>query len=219
MKEKHKTPPARRRYHAPRRIESAARTRLEVVVAARDAFERVGWGGTTVAAVAESAHVSPKTIEALYGTKAALLRAAVDFAIRGDVEDVEMPRRPEIAEIERAASAGEMLNLHARLVRDVNVRSAAIARAVEEASAVDPQVEALWHRMNDDRRYAVRWAARTVSGKPGFNRELARRDVEATFWVGLGWETYRLLTEQMGLSARGFERWLRSHYRQLLHDE
>lgn len=216
MEEKFGRQPARRRYHAPRRIESAAHTRLEIVAAARDAFERLGWGGTTVAAVAESAHVSPKTVEALYGTKAALLRAAVDFAIRGDIADVEMPQRPEIAEIEAAASAGEMLNLHARLVLDVNGRSAAIARAVEEASAVDPQVEALWERMNDNRRYAVRWAARTVSVKPGFNRELSRRDVETVFWIALGWETYRLLIEHVGLTSRGFERWLRSHYRQLL---
>jgi AcrR family transcriptional regulator len=216
MEQMQETPPARRRYHAPRRIESAARTKLEIVAAARDAFERFGWGGTTLATVAENAHVSPKTIEALYGTKAALLRAAVDFAIRGDVEDVEMPQRPAIAEIEAATSASEMLNLHARLVRDVNGRSAAIARAVEEASAVDPQVEALWQRMNDNRRYGVRWAARTVSGKSGFNRELPRRDVETIFWIALGWETYRLLTEHMGLTSRGFERWLRSHYRQLV---
>jgi len=209
--------PQRRRYHAPRRIAGAARTRSAIVAAARVEFEQLGWGGATVAAVAERAQVSPKTVEALYGTKASLLQAAVDFAIRGDVDDVEMPQRPQIAQIEAAASAGEMLDLHARLIRDVNGRSAAIARAVEEASVVDPQVEALWQRMNDNRRYAVRWAARTVSDKPGFNRELSRREVDAIFWIAIGWETYRLLVEQMGLTSRGFERWLRSHYRQLLH--
>jgi len=212
-------PPSRRRpYHAPRRIAGAARTRAAVVAAARVEFERLGWGGATVAGVAERAKVSPKTVEALYGTKAALLRAAVDFAIRGDVEDVEMPQRPQIARIEAAASAAKMLDLHARLIREVNGRSAAIARAVEEASASDSQVAALWQQMNENRRYAVRWAARTVSGKPGFNRELRRREVETIFWVAIGWETYRLLIEHTGLTPAGFERWLRSHYRQLLRD-
>jgi AcrR family transcriptional regulator len=208
----------RRPYHAPRRIAGAARTREAVVAAARVEFERLGWGGATVAAVAERADVSPKTVEALYRTKAALLQAAVDFAIRGDVEEVGMPQRPEIARIEAAASAAEMLDLHARLIREVNGRSAAIARAVEEASAIDSQVGALWQRMNDNRSYAVRWATRTVSGKPGFNRELKRREVETIFWVAIGWETYRLLIEHAGLTPGGFERWLRSHYRQLLRD-
>jgi AcrR family transcriptional regulator len=49
--------------------------------------EAHGWAATTVAAVAADAAVSPKTIQALFGTKATLLAAAVDYAIAGDVAE------------------------------------------------------------------------------------------------------------------------------------
>ena len=48
-------------------------------------------------ALAEAAGVSVKTVEALFGTKAALLEEVVRFAIRGDLEDVEMPQREAVA--------------------------------------------------------------------------------------------------------------------------
>jgi hypothetical protein len=36
--------------------------------------------------------------------------------------------------------------------------------------------------------------------------------VEATFWVALDWGTYRTLTAHAGLSAAGYEEWLRGYY-------
>lgn len=206
----------RRRYHAPRRLATAARTRAAVVAAAKAEFERLGWAGATIPAIADVAAVSPKTVVALFGTKATLLQAAVDYSIRGDLKAVEMPQRAEISAMEAATSATEMLDLHARLVREVNGRSAAIARTVEDASRSDDQVAALWERMSHNRRFGVQWATRTITTKRGFEDALGRREVETIFWIAIGWETYRLLTEHAALTPTGFERWLRSHYRQLV---
>ena len=44
------------------------------MAAAKDVFERLGWSGTTMRAVADQAGVSVKTVEALYRTKAELLK-------------------------------------------------------------------------------------------------------------------------------------------------
>jgi AcrR family transcriptional regulator len=206
----------RRRYHAPRRLAGAARTRAAIVSAAKTEFERLGWSGATIPTIAEGAGVSPKTVVALYGTKARLLQAAVEYAIRGDLAAVEMPQRPQITAMEATRSAAEMLDLHAKLVREVNGRSAAIARTVEDAARTEPAVAELWTRMDDNRRFGVRWAARTVATKQGFDCTLRRREVEEIFWIAIGWETYRLLTEHAALTPAAFERWLRFHYRQLL---
>lgn len=164
-------------------------------------------------AVADTAGVSLKTVEALYGTKAVLLAAAVDFAIRGDAEPVEMPQRPVVERMQQAADAPRFLDLHAAHVSSVNARSAPIAAAVEQAAAADAAVAALWARMNANRAYAVRWASELVLAKPGRRPGLARVDVEATFWMALDWGTYRTLTTQAGLSRSDFERWLRRLYR------
>lgn len=203
----------KRSYRAPRREEAAARTRLAVVVAARDLFAQAGWAGTTMRAVADRAGVSLKTVEALFGTKAALLQTAVDLAIRGDLDPLPIPQREVVRRMEAAPDAPTMLRLHAAHVRRVDERSAALAWAVEHAAAGDPAVAALWERMNRNRRFGVRWAAATLLAKPGRRRGLRRADVEASFWVALDWGTYRTLTRHAGLSPERFESWLRRFYR------
>jgi AcrR family transcriptional regulator len=182
------------------------------VAAARDVFERRGWAGMTVREVAAAAGVSQKTIEAVFGTKAALLKAAVDYAIRGDVEALPIARRESVHEMEQASDAAEMLRLHARHLRFINARSARIAAVVEQAVAADPAVQAIWREMNDNRAYGVGWATETLLRKPGRRPRLRRDYVESIFWVALEWGTYRTLTEQAGLDDAAYERWLQGYY-------
>ena len=204
---------SRRAYHAPQRAAAAVRTRELIVHAGREVFEEHGWAATTVRAIAERAGVSPKTVEAGFGTKAVLLQAAVDLAIRGDTGPVQMPQREVVARIERAPSASAMLDRHAGHVRTINERSARIAWVVEQASSDDPVVEALWNGMNENRSYAVEWATTLLLRKPGRRPGLRQPDVEAAFWVALDWGTYRTLTRYGGLTPTAYEKWLRRYYR------
>jgi hypothetical protein len=66
--------------------------------------------------------------------------------------------------------------------------------------------------MNQNRTYAVRWAAATLTAKPGLRPGLTPAEAEATFWVALDWGTYRTLTRHAGLSPDRFEAWLRDFY-------
>ena len=193
--------PQSRAYRSPRRAAASAQTRLEIVRAAKELFEERGWAGTTVPAVAIGAGVSTKTVEALYGTKAALLRASVDYAISGDLVAVPMPQRESVARMERAPSAVAMLDLYAAHVTSINARSARLAGAVEHAAAADPVIADLWHQMNTNRTFGVRWAVETLLAKPDRRRPLARRDVETTFWVAIDWGTFRTLTQHSRLSG------------------
>ena len=206
----------KRRYHAPQRAAAAARTRVAIIRSAKEQFEERGWAGTTFRSIAEAVGVSVKTVEALFGTKASLLKLAVDYAIRGDVDPVPMVRRRTVGEMEAAPDAETMLKLHARHLRTINERSARIAWTVEHAAAGDKAVAPLWEQMNANRRFGVRWAAETFLAKPGRRRGLRKRNVEAIFWNALDWGTYRTLTEHAGLSPDEFERWLESYYRSTL---
>jgi AcrR family transcriptional regulator len=206
---------SRRRYHAPRRAAAAARTRERVVVSAKRAFEDRGWAGATIPLVAARAGVSHQTVEAIFGTKAALLKAVVDFSIRGDVGALPLRRREAFAAMEAAPDAASMLDVHASLVRGVSERSAWIAWVVEHAAASDRRVAQLWRTMTANRRSGVEWAAATVLGKPGAPAA-PRPHVENVFWVALDWGTYRTLTRERDLDPAAFEAWLRSYYRGML---
>ena len=167
-----------RSYSSPSREEAAKQTRLAVVTAGQRLFTSRGWAGTTMRVVAGEAGVSLKTVEALFGTKAALLEEVVRFAIRGDLEDAKMPERQAVARMEAAPDARAMLRLHAAHLRAVNQRSAGLAWTVEQAVPSDATVARLWDQMNKNRTYAVDWAASTLLVKPGrraFDGDWSRR--------------------------------------------
>ena len=122
--------PPSRPYHAPQRAAAAARTREAIVTAAKDAFERLGWPGATMHGIADQAGVSVKTVEALYRTKAELLKHVVDYAIAGDLRPIPILGREPVAAMQAAPDAPAMLDLHARQVTDIAERSAQVSWVV-----------------------------------------------------------------------------------------
>ena len=207
----HQKQRARRTYRAPLRADGAARTRLLITRAAKESFEKQGWSGATVATIANAAGVSQSTVEAVFRTKPDLLQAAVDYAIRGDIEPLPIRGRPITMQIEAAPDAVSMLELHAAHLRGVHGRSARLAFVVEQAAKSDKRVAALWRRMNRNRQDGVEWATRTLLSKPRVTH-LAAADVETTFWVALDWGNYRLLTDYVGLSADDYQHWVLDYY-------
>ena len=202
----------KRRYDASRRQAAALARKERIVAAAKQVFEEQGWGGATMRGIAKSAGASPKTVEALFGTKAALLQTVVEYAIRGDLEPVGMPERPSVQQMEAVPDAAGMVALHAAHLRVVNARSARVARVVEQAASGDAAVAALWARMNENRAFGVRWAAATLLAKPGRRARLTRRQAETSFWVALDWATFVTLTDYAGMSHDEYEAWLRRYY-------
>src|SRR6266851_1259266 len=154
MAEKSKRP-----YHAPNREAAAAERRGAIIAAAKRTFEIRGWAGATMATIAADARVSQKTVEAHFGTKSALLRSVVDYAIRGDT-----------------------LDIHSSHVRSIVERTAGVAWVVEHAAAGDPDVRELWQRMTNNRRSGVNWATNALLAKPDHDPTLQRAHIKNTFW-------------------------------------
>jgi AcrR family transcriptional regulator len=69
----------RRAYHSPLRADQAGQTRRRVLESARRLFVQQGYAGTTVAAVAADAGVSPETIYISLGGKRGLLEGVIDI--------------------------------------------------------------------------------------------------------------------------------------------
>jgi TetR/AcrR family transcriptional regulator, regulator of autoinduction and epiphytic fitness len=208
--------PLKRAYDAPRRAASAARTREAIVTAAKDAFERLGWSGATMRGIAGQAGVSVKTVEALYRTKAELLKTAIDYAIAGDLRPIPILGRESVAAMSAAPDAPTVLDLHARHARSISQRAASILWVAEQASPAHPEVARLWAQSIDNRRTGAQWAAATLLTKPGVPPHVSQRYAEDVFWIAIDFGTYRSLTLGRGLSPAGFETWIRNYYRKML---
>src|SRR5690348_2474973 len=100
-----------RSYDASGRAEGAVRNRLKITRAAKDSFERHGWSGATIGLIAKRAGVAQSTVEAVFGTKRALLEAAVDYSIRGDVDPLPISEREVTRKIDEAPDPITMLEL------------------------------------------------------------------------------------------------------------
>jgi AcrR family transcriptional regulator len=210
--------PIKRPYHAPQRAAAAARTREAVAAAAKDAFERLGWSGATMRSIADQAGVSVKTVEALYRTKAELLKEVVDYTIAGDLLPIPVLARESVAAMEAAPDAPAMVGLHARHTRAISEHAAPIFWVVEQAAPAHQDVARLWAQMCDNRRTGARWAATTLLTKPGLPPHLSQDYAEEVFWIAIDPGTYRSLTLGRGLSPAGFETWIRNFYvKMLLH--
>lgn len=205
----------RRPYHAPRRAAAAEKTRKAILRAAKRRFERHGWPGTTIAAIADDAAVSPKTIEALFGTKAALLGTVVDYAIRGDTGKLPIIRRQSVRAMESAPDAPTMLERHAEHVVTINARSARIAWVIESAAGGDRQMATLWAQMTHNRRFGSRWAAQTLLTKPGARADLTLDEAAHDFMVTIDWGTYRTLAGELKLNTQQVKDWIRRYYQRM----
>ena len=200
---------ARREYHSPLRRSQAEQTRAAVLDAATRLFSKNGWAGTGVRDIAAEAGVSVETVYAAVGTKAQVLKQALDVAIVGDDEPVDLTARPEF----QAMSAGDLrarIAAAADLSATVNARTVGLLRALREAAAREPALAARLEEARSGHRATVRAGATRVAG----------RTVDGTeadgLWAVLSPETFELLTASAGWSTQQYRRWLAGAMESLL---
>ena len=197
----------RRRYESPRRREQAAATRQAILEAAEQLFAERGYVGTSVAEIAEEARVALKTVYAVFGTKAEVLRGLWNLRMRGDEEPVPMAERPWFREIVDEPNPRRRLALVARNARIVRDRTAHVTEIVRQAAPADEQIATLWERFQRE-FYEL--------GVRGIVETLERDGVLAadlTTASDIGWtlthpDLYQLLVRQRGWNPQAYERWL-----------
>ena len=197
----------RRRYESPRRREQAAATRQAILEAAERLFAEQGYVGTSVAEIAEEARVALKTVYAVFGTNAEVLRGLWNLRMRGDEEPVPMAERPWYREIVDEPDPRRRLALVARNVRIVRERTAHVTEIVRQAAPADEQIAALWERFQREfYEVGVRGIVETLERNGALAADL-------TTASDIGWtlshpDLYQLLVRQRGWSAEAYERWL-----------
>jgi AcrR family transcriptional regulator len=200
-----------------------------ILRAAKEQFEARGWAATTMRSIAMSAGVSPKTVEALFATKPALLEATLLAGLGGESADTDTGDlavlRPEAVlelrgearrELERAPDAATMLEIHAALGLEVNARAASICWAVDTAVASDERLAAIGARLTAVHLFGARWLAAVLLRKPGVRADLTLREAEETFLIAIDWNTYRALTAKGDMGPQEVQAWVTRYYRRML---
>jgi AcrR family transcriptional regulator len=197
----------RRKYDNSRRRADAAARQRRIIEAAAVLFVEQGFGATSIDQIAAAADVSPQTIYATYGSKAAVLSRAIDVAVVGDYEARPLVDRiPVLAEV---SGAGHRLHFAAgaQFVRALHERVAPLMRVMEQAAATDPGLQELRMRLiREIHEDLVTWVAQL--GPTALRPDLTEsRATDVIFTIQSPW-VYSMLTADLGWSPDDYERWL-----------
>jgi AcrR family transcriptional regulator len=198
----------RRPYRSELRARQARGTRRAVVEAATGLFVARGYADTTLDAVAAAAGVSRRTVVNAVGGKAALLALAWDFSLVGDDEPVPMADRPAVLAILASTDPAESVRRWARMIAEVEERSAPIGRVLEAAADVDAEATALLAKADTERLEGTRAFAHHLVAIDGLGPGVTPERAADAFWALTDGTLYRRLVLDRGWSTADFATWL-----------
>jgi AcrR family transcriptional regulator len=197
----------KRRYHSPRRREQAAATRREILETAQGLFESRGYAATTMSAIASEANVALKTVYVAFESKSGVLRALWHLRLRGDEDDVPVAERDWYRAVLAQPDPERQLRLLAHNSRVVKLRIAALIDVIRAAAPADPDIDALWRRINSDFHGIQRAVVESLHAKNALRPELDVDRATDMLWSINFSNLWQLLVGERGWSPDDYERW------------
>jgi AcrR family transcriptional regulator len=190
-------------YRSDRRAAQAHRTRRRIIDAAALTFLERGYAGATMRAIAAAAQVAVPTVELGFGTKARLLKAAIDVAIAGDDEPVPVVDRARADTARKARTAAEFLAVAADVIAAAQSRSAGLVLAVFEGARTDLELAALATQLTDQRSATARWLIDALAAIEPPSAD----DPVDELWLLMDPAIYDRLIRHRGWTPQRYERW------------
>jgi AcrR family transcriptional regulator len=189
----------------------AALTRSVILEVARRRFAEQGYTGTGVRTIAEEAGVSVQTLYSAFGSKQGLLLALVDMGREqtGGLRTWEL--------IERSEDPLEIVELAARLRRQILELCGDIVTTLREGAAGDPEAAAVNEEGHRRTREGIAHMCTRLQAldalRPGLALKRAVDQVAALFSADI----YEELTgHRSGWSPDEYEQWLYERLREVL---
>ena len=199
---------AKRRYDSPRRREQAAATRRQILRAAQQLFERQGYAAASIAGIAEAAGVSVKTVYLAFESKSGLLRGLWHLLLRGDQDHAPVGERAWFREVLDEPDPVSQLRLNTRNSLAVKTRAGAVLQVIRDAASADPELGALWARIQTEFRDNQRAVVESLAEKGALRADLDVSTATDVLWALNHPSLYWLLVGERGWRPERYERWL-----------
>lgn len=198
---------SKRPYKSPRRRAQADATRRDILETAQRLFEANGYAATTMAEIAKEAGVALKTVYLAFRTKSGLLRTLWNLLLRGDESDRPVAERRWYLDVLEENDPERQLRLNARNSAAGKRRISAILEVIRSAAAVDPDVGALWQRIQTDYHGNQRAIVERLHERGHLDPAL---DVERStdiLWTLNHPNNWQLLVIDRGWTPEQYEQW------------
>ena len=207
-----------RAYRSAQRAAQAHHTRQRIIAAATEQFASAGYPATTMRSIAAAAGVSVASIELAFGTKAQLLKTAIDVAIAGDHDPVAVLDRDWATAAQATATVEEFLTAIACTLRPAMTRSAGLVVAAFDAAGTDPALRELAGQLATQRAATVAWIIDGIAGRAALRAGLTRRHAIDQVWLLMDPAVYQRLTRYRGWNPADYQTWFTATITRLLLD-
>jgi AcrR family transcriptional regulator len=197
----------RRSYHSPRRQAQAEATRREILEAAMRLFERDGYAGTTMAAIAAEAGVALKTVYVAFETKSGVLRALWNLRLRGDRAELPVAQQEWYRQVVEEPDSERQLRLNARNSRERKLSIAPLFDVIRSAALVEPDIAALWERIQTEFHANQRVVAETLAARDALRDGLDVERAADILWTINHPSVWQLLVGERGWTPEQYEAW------------
>lgn len=184
-------------------------TEAKIAEAATALFCTQGYVDTTMASIAAAAGVAVQTLYLRHGSKAAVLSAALDVAIAGDADPVQLVDRPADFYVRamEEPDARRAIATWAHGARSICDRSHRLYQVIRSASA-DPDVAKVLEKNRHDRAAGHRALSDALTTKVGYDSSVPpQRAADLLYALGTE-DAYLLFVVDRGWDVDEWERWV-----------
>ena len=210
----------KRRYDATRRRAQARQNQRRMIDSAARLFAERGYAATPLTDIAADADVAIQTLYVTFGTKANLLKQAIDVSLAGDHLPVPVSERGFARQMIAEPDPGRALAIYAAHARQVAERAGGLLLAAWAAADSDPAVKELIADLDAQRLRGMAAAAAVIAAKAASAGRLADNvaedDIRDALWAFNSPQIYGLLLRDLGWSPDRFQAWLTRSWTRLL---
>ena len=160
-----------------------------------------------MAAIAREAGVAQKTIYIAFDTKSGVLRALWNLRLRGDEEDVPIGNRDWFKSVLEEPDPVRKLRLGGRNSLQIKLRVGPLFEVIRSGAAVDPDVAALWERIQTEMHANLRRVIENLAEMKALRRGLGVDRASDIFWALNHPDTWQMLVVRRGWTPEQYERW------------
>jgi AcrR family transcriptional regulator len=194
---------------AGRRREARAReTRRRIVDAGLRLFLDRGYVPTTVDAIADQAGVAAATVYQAFGTKVAILTAALDSSIGGDDAPLAVLDRDWVDDARAERDPTRRLRLVVEGAARIAARTAPLKEVMRDAAAAEPTVGELIREDHERRHRTQEGLVELLVEVRPLRAGMERSRAVDVFFAVVNSATYELLVGYCGWTVVEWQKWL-----------
>lgn len=198
----------RRPYRSAVREERGRRTKTQILEGARALFLERGFAATTIAAIADQAHVAPETIYATYGTKAAVLENVVLDAVLRDDERHDVLERRWVRALLELPDLGGRIAAFARHTAQTLELTSPVYAVIRAAGTGARELDDLQRRLQQKRFSDQAKVLVAVAKNQSLRAGLTAQEAAETFSALASPELHHILTADRGWPQDRYAQWL-----------